>query len=102
MESCNAHVRGFTMRRIAAAAAFALGFGLASQAHAQTEAETPAAPEVATSEVAAESAPEITATMLEEPAPDRGESADPWEGFNRDIYAFNDALDRAIVEPTAK
>jgi phospholipid-binding lipoprotein MlaA len=27
---------------------------------------------------------------------------DPWEGMNRSIYGFNDALDRALVEPTAK
>lgn len=28
--------------------------------------------------------------------------ADPYEGFNRKMYAFNDGLDRAILEPTTK
>ena len=27
--------------------------------------------------------------------------ADPWEGFNRRVYSFNDALDRAILVPVA-
>jgi phospholipid-binding lipoprotein MlaA len=27
--------------------------------------------------------------------------ADPWEAFNREIFAFNDALDEAIVKPVA-
>ncbi len=26
---------------------------------------------------------------------------DPWEGFNRKVYAFNDGLDKAIVRPVA-
>jgi phospholipid-binding lipoprotein MlaA len=26
---------------------------------------------------------------------------DPWEGFNRKVYAFNDGLDRVIVRPIA-
>lgn len=26
---------------------------------------------------------------------------DPWEGFNRGVYAFNDALDRALLRPAA-
>ena len=29
-------------------------------------------------------------------------SKDPYEGFNRSMYSFNDALDRAIVKPVAK
>ncbi len=28
--------------------------------------------------------------------------ADPYEGFNRQMYGFNDGLDRAILEPVAK
>jgi phospholipid-binding lipoprotein MlaA len=28
--------------------------------------------------------------------------ADPYEGFNRKMYAFNDSVDRAVLEPTAK
>jgi phospholipid-binding lipoprotein MlaA len=27
---------------------------------------------------------------------------DPWEGFNRKSYAFNDALDRAVLKPVAQ
>jgi phospholipid-binding lipoprotein MlaA len=29
-------------------------------------------------------------------------SKDPFEGFNRGVYAFNDALDRAVIKPVAK
>ncbi|WP_189466390.1 MlaA family lipoprotein [Litchfieldella qijiaojingensis] len=32
-----------------------------------------------------------------EPNPD-----DPWEGFNRRVFAFNEALDRAILKPLAQ
>ncbi|MCY7388740.1 MAG: VacJ family lipoprotein, partial [Burkholderiales bacterium] len=28
--------------------------------------------------------------------------ADPFEGLNRATYAFNDAVDRAVLEPVAK
>ncbi len=27
---------------------------------------------------------------------------DPWEGMNRKIYAFNDAVDTAVIAPAAK
>ena len=27
---------------------------------------------------------------------------DPWEGFNRKMFAFNDTFDRALIVPTAK
>lgn len=27
---------------------------------------------------------------------------DPWEGFNRQVYRFNDVLDRALLKPVAK
>jgi phospholipid-binding lipoprotein MlaA len=27
---------------------------------------------------------------------------DPWEGFNRSMYKFNDTVDRAVLKPTAK
>ena len=27
---------------------------------------------------------------------------DPWQGFNRSMYSFNDGLDRAILKPAAK
>lgn len=31
-----------------------------------------------------------------------GSEADPWEGFNRAIFSFNDTLDRYILKPVAK
>ncbi|MGZ5650158.1 MAG: MlaA family lipoprotein [Usitatibacter sp.] len=31
-----------------------------------------------------------------------GDPKDPWEGLNRKTYAFNDALDRAILKPVAQ
>ena len=27
---------------------------------------------------------------------------DPWQGFNRTMYGFNDGLDRALLKPAAK
>ena len=27
---------------------------------------------------------------------------DPWEGFNRPVFRFNDGLDRAVIKPVAK
>ncbi|APV50877.1 ABC transporter [Betaproteobacteria bacterium GR16-43] len=27
---------------------------------------------------------------------------DPWEGFNRPVYAFNDAVDKAVLKPVAQ
>jgi phospholipid-binding lipoprotein MlaA len=33
---------------------------------------------------------------------DRSEPYDPWEGLNRKTYAFNDALDRAVLKPVAQ
>ena len=29
------------------------------------------------------------------------DARDPWQGFNRKVYSFNDALDRAILKPVA-
>jgi phospholipid-binding lipoprotein MlaA len=31
-----------------------------------------------------------------------GDPRDPWEGLNRKTYAFNDALDRAVMKPIAQ
>ena len=31
-----------------------------------------------------------------------GEPRDPWEGMNRKTFAFNDALDRAVLKPVAQ
>jgi phospholipid-binding lipoprotein MlaA len=33
---------------------------------------------------------------------DRAEAYDPWEGLNRKTFAFNDALDRAVLKPLAQ
>ena len=33
---------------------------------------------------------------------DRAEAYDPWEGMNRKTFAFNDALDRAVMKPVAQ
>lgn len=33
----------------------------------------------------------------EEPHPD-----DPWEGFNRGVFVFNEAIDRAVLKPVAR
>jgi phospholipid-binding lipoprotein MlaA len=35
-------------------------------------------------------------------APGRTTNADPWEGFNRGVYKFNDTVDRATLKPVAK
>ncbi len=29
-------------------------------------------------------------------------AGDPWESFNRSMFAFNDSVDRAVLEPTAR
>jgi phospholipid-binding lipoprotein MlaA len=34
--------------------------------------------------------------------PTAGQTADPWESMNRKIYAFNDAVDEAVVRPVAE
>lgn len=34
--------------------------------------------------------------------PGRTTNADPWQGFNRGAYKFNDTLDRAALKPVAK
>ncbi|MDQ2068433.1 MlaA family lipoprotein [Natronospira bacteriovora] len=35
------------------------------------------------------------------PDPDHRDPRDPFEGFNRSVYAFNDTIDRAAVRPVA-
>lgn len=30
------------------------------------------------------------------------DARDPWEGFNRNVYVFNDTLDRAVLRPVAE
>src|SRR5688572_18516605 len=34
--------------------------------------------------------------------PGRTAGDDPWEGFNRGVYKFNDTVDRAALKPVAK
>lgn len=34
--------------------------------------------------------------------PDFADPRDPWEGFNRAVYSFNDLLDRALIKPLAE
>ncbi len=35
--------------------------------------------------------------------PDAGRNpVDPWERYNRNMFAFNDALDRAMLKPVAQ
>jgi phospholipid-binding lipoprotein MlaA len=33
---------------------------------------------------------------------DRADAYDPWEGMNRKTFAFNDAVDRAVLKPVAQ
>jgi phospholipid-binding lipoprotein MlaA len=48
---------------------------------------------------AEDGAPDVPAPA---PEPARVSEYDPWEGFNRKIFAFNDGLDTWVLEPTAK
>lgn len=42
------------------------------------------------------------ATVPADAAPSDGGVYDPWEGFNRDLYAVHDAIDQAVLEPVAR
>ena len=48
--------------------------------------------------------PESFARELQSAEPDLSTAADadPWEGFNRKMFAFNDAVDRTLFVPAAK
>ncbi len=48
--------------------------------------------------------PEEMTRQLEniEPTDQGGADADPWEGFNRKMFAVNDAMDRNFIVPVAK
>ena len=35
-------------------------------------------------------------------APQHPDPRDPWEGFNRGVYKFNDTVDRAVFKPVAQ
>jgi phospholipid-binding lipoprotein MlaA len=44
----------------------------------------------------------LAALTLSACATTGGDPRDPWEGLNRKTYAFNDALDRAVMKPIAQ
>ena len=44
----------------------------------------------------------LTALVCAAPAAQAQEESDPWEGFNRSIFAFNEWLDRNVLIPVAK
>lgn len=44
----------------------------------------------------------LAAGAMAEEAKDSKNPADPWEGFNRGVFAFNDAVDGAVLKPIAK
>lgn len=44
----------------------------------------------------------LTAGCASQSANLTNQQADPWEPFNRNIYAFNDGFDRALMKPIAK
>jgi phospholipid-binding lipoprotein MlaA len=94
------------MRYVAAASAVALGFCLASAAHAQTPAQAVQPEGIAPAEAApapaAEPAPEDEAAAEDEALPVVAAPGDPLESLNRKVYGFNDAVDRALIEPVAK
>lgn len=50
---------------------------------------------------AQEQAPEATAAP-EAYAPVTAENVDPWEGFNRAMFATHEAVDQAVLEPVAR
>jgi len=37
-----------------------------------------------------------------DPAPSTGTASDPWEGWNRKVHRFNNAVDRAVARPVAR
>ncbi len=51
---------------------------------------------------AAGTSAEATATAETAPRPLGHSPEDPWEGFNRGMYAFNDVFDRILLRPVAK
>ena len=46
--------------------------------------------------------PLLLAFTLAGCATTNGDPRDPWEGLNRKTYAFNDALDKAVMKPIAQ
>ena len=53
--------------------------------------------------IAALTAPLLLGACATTMPPDVGRNpADPWERYNRNMFAFNDALDRAVLKPVAQ
>lgn len=72
-----------------------LGLGLCLGVDARSlRAEEPTPTESAPADAPAADAPASAPAAIAE--------YDPWEGFNRKIFAFNDGLDTWVLEPTAK
>lgn len=69
--------------------------GCARTPQRATDAPTPAADTAPTGAIAPDS-------PLAEPALDEDFDPDPFEAYNRQIYRFNSAIDRAVVKPVAK
>ncbi len=44
----------------------------------------------------------VSAGVMAEDASDSKNPADPWEGFNRGVFAFNDTVDGAVLKPLTK
>ena len=94
------------MRYVAAALALAIGAGFAPAAFAQAAAPQPApAADTPPAAVASDTTPadapsEVNAATAR--ATHGHTPGDPFEHVNRDIFGFNEGLDKGIVEPTAK
>ncbi|MGE3303825.1 MAG: MlaA family lipoprotein [Hyphomonadaceae bacterium] len=72
----------------------------APEAAGETAAPVPETPEPAA--VAPQAGAETTQAEPPAEAPPPAHGGDPWESFNRKVFAFNEAIDRAVAEPIAK
>ena len=43
-----------------------------------------------------------TVSVAQESTQDKYSENDPWEGFNRSVFNFNEAVDQAVLKPVAK
>jgi phospholipid-binding lipoprotein MlaA len=78
--------------RAASTFILAIAAVLSAPAIASAQDAAPAVPPVA-------AAPEAAAVAVPEPA---SAVSDPWEGFNRELYAVHDGIDRVVLEPVAR
>ena len=87
------------LRAVSAAVAIALLTACASAppaaAPAPATASTPTAP--ATLGTAGTTGPGMSVPVTAAPTP-----GDPWENWNRKVFAFNDAIDKAVLKPVAE